>query len=198
MIYNLLHPINWTDWLAIYCCIGLIGLILLALKALCDTPSSFAKTITATLGYKKTFIEVLQDWFVYAVAAICVVIGWPGFLVWLVLEKKREARNDAWYALPDFTAAPEFLVKQMEITEVESENFIYDPIGETPSVPFGHLNRAWEIFKSKKSEGSELQFFQISKGSRIGKYKTEAESEIKGYAWILNGKVVAEFVAEEG
>ena len=198
MIYNLVHPTSWIHWLIIYCCIGLIGLVILGLKALCDTPPSFAKTITATLGHKKTFIEVLQDWFVFAVAAICVMIGWPGFLVWLVFEKKREARNDAWYALPDFTASPEFLVKEMEITKVESENFIYDPIGETPRIPFGHLNKAWEIFKSNKPENSELQFFQIPKGSKVGKYKTEAESEIKGYAWVLNRKISAEFVTEEG
>ena len=198
MIYNLVHPTSWIHWLIIYCCIGLIGLVILGLKALCDTPPSFAKTITSTLGHKKTFIEVLQDWFVFAVAAICVMIGWPGFLVWLVFEKKREARNDAWYALPDFTASPEFLVKEMEITKVESENFIYDPIGETPRIPFGHLNIAWEIFKSNKPENSELQFFQIPKGSKVGKYKTEAESEIKGYAWVLNRKISAEFVTEEG
>ena len=198
MTYNLVHPTSWIHWLLIYCCIGVIGLLILGLKALNEAPSSFAKTITATLGHKKTSKEILQDWFVYAVAATCVVIGWPGFLVWLALEKRREAKNDAWYALPDFNAASEFLIKQVEIAAVESENVIYDPIGGTPSAPFGHLNRAWEIFKSKKPEGSELQLFLIPKGSKIGKYKTTADSEIKGYAWVLKGNIAEEFVYEEG
>ena len=152
----------------------------------------------SSLGRKRTLKDVIQDWFVYAVAAVCVVIGWPGFLVWLALEKKREAKNNDWYALPDFTAAPEFFIKEVKVSEVELENVIYDPLGQTAKTPFGHLNKAWEIFKSKKPMGSELQLFQIPKGSKIGKFKTEAESEIKGYAWVLNEKVAEEFISEEG
>ena len=152
----------------------------------------------SSLGKKRAFKDVIQDWFVYAVAAVFVVIGWPGFLVWLGLEKKRKLRNDAWYALPDFNAAPEFLIKQVEITDVEAGNIIYDPIGETPSTPFGHLNKAWELFKSKKPEGSELHTFLIPKGSKTGKYKTKIDSEIKGYAWVLKGQIAEEFVAVEG
>ena len=198
MIDNLIHPTTWVHWLILYLCVGGLGLVVLGLRALRTPPSSFAKTISAALGHKKTVLEVAQDWFVYLIAASCVIIGWPGFLIWLAFEKKREAKNEAWYNLPDFSAAPEFLIKQAEITEVESENIIFDPIGETPSTPFGHLNKAWEIFKSKKPEGSELQLFQIPKGSKIGKYKTEADSDIKGYAWVLKGKIAEEFVADEG
>lgn len=198
MIDKILHTSDWHDWLLVYVLIGLLGLVVLGINALRTKPSSFEKTIMSSLGKKRTLKDVIQDWFVYAVAAVCVVIGWPGFLIWLALEKKREAKNNAWYALPDFTAAPEFLIKKMEIEAAESENIIYDPIGETPSTPFGHLNKAWEIFKSKKPEGSELQLFRIPKGSKIGKYKTEADAEIKGYAWVAKGKVAEEFIAEEG
>ena len=152
----------------------------------------------SSLGKKRVLKDVIQDWLIYAVAAICVVIGWPGFLIWLAFEKKREAKNEAWYNLPDFSAAPEFLIRKTEISETESQSIVYDPIGETPSTPFGHLNKAWEIFKSKKPEGSELQFFLIPKGSKIGKYRTEADSDIKGYAWVLKGSIAEEFIYEEG
>ena len=198
MINKILYPSDWYDWLLIYVLIGLLGLLVLGVNAFRTRPSSFEKSIMSSLGKKRAFKDVIQDWFVYAVAAVFVVIGWPGFLVWLGLEKKRKLRNDAWYALPDFNAAPEFLIKQVEITDVEAGNIIYDPIGETPSTPFGHLNKAWELFKSKKPEGSELQLFLIPKGSKIGKYKTEADSEIKGYAWVLKGNIAEEFVYEEG
>ena len=198
MINRILHPSDWHDWSLIYIVTGLCGLALLGIKALRSTPSPFEKSITSTLGKKRVIKDVIEDWFIYAVAAACVVICWPGFIVWLALEKRREARNDAWYALPDFNAAPEFLIKQVEIAAVESENIIYDPIGETPSTPFGHLNKAWEIFKSKKPEGSKLQLFLIPKGSKIGKYKAEADADIKGYTWVLKGKITEEFVAEEG
>ena len=197
MIDNLIHPTSWVHWLILYLCVGGLGLVILGLRALQIPPSSFAKTISAALGHKKTVIEVAQDWFVYLIAASCVVIGWPGFLIWLVFEKEREAKNEAWYNLPDFSAAPEFLIKKAEISEAESQSIVYDPIGETPNTPFGHLNKAWEIFKNKKPEGSELQLFLIPKGSKTGKYKTEADSEIKGYAWVLRGIIAEEFVYEE-
>ena len=193
MLNNLLHPKTWHDWLQIYFSIGAFALCILVIQALRSMRSDFARNLMRALGHQKTFKELAQDWMIYLFAAIVVLIGWPGFLIWVFLEEKQKAKNLEWQKRSVFSAAPEYLVKKVTIDIAESESYIDDPLGYTPNLPFGHLNQAWLMFKSGMQENDELWFFNIPQGAQHGKYQLQAASEIQGYALIQNMEVVDEF-----
>ena len=45
-------------------------------------------------------------------------------------------------------------------------------------------------------EEDELWSFHIPKGSKTGKYQRECKSEIRGFAKVQDGKILAEFIIE--
>jgi hypothetical protein len=196
MPIDLLHPKTWLDWLYIYLSIGAIALIILLIQALRSMPSSFARNLMRALGHKKSIKEIAQDWMVYIFASIAVLIGWPGFLIWLVIDKKSKAKDLEWQKLPNFTCSLEFLLRQVSIEKAESENYIEDPLGYTPNVPFGHLNKAWQIFIENLESDDEIWFFEIPKGSKVGKYQIKTESEIRGYAILRQNQIIDELLIE--
>ena len=83
------------------------------------------------------------------------------------------------------------------LIEAEQENRIADPLGLTPNLPFGHLNAAWGKFLANfgLEAENELWFFQVPKDSSTGEYDM-FDGPISGYAKVVNGKVMGEFMIE--
>ena len=100
---------------------------------------------------------------------------------------------------PEFMCKPEYLVRKVTLIEAEQANMIEDPLGLVPTLPFGHLSQAWTKFLSDfgLEDENELWHFEIPAGSDIGDYDT-ATGPISGYAKVVRGKVVGEFVIEGG
>jgi hypothetical protein len=136
----------------------------------------------------------MQEIAIYFFAICCVLIGWPGFLIWLPFNILQEKRNKAWRALPDFNCAPEHLIQQVTPIEIEATNIVQDPLGCVPEIAFGHLNKQWKDFVRKIEPDEELWYFVVPNGGKVGKYQFEAESEITGYARLKAGKVIEEFL----
>jgi hypothetical protein len=105
----------------------------------------------------------------------------------------RELEEDE----PTFICKPEFLVRTVSPHEAEQENQVHDPLGLVPKVPFGHLNRAWGKFLSEFGfeDGNELWYFEVPKGESSGEYDM-FDGPISGYAKVVNGKIMGEFVIE--
>jgi hypothetical protein len=188
---------DWLLWLYVYLGIGAATTLFFLGLTYKERPSKFVKDMRSALGYGKTLKDYLQDVLVYSIASIVVVIGWPGFLVWAFLKKLRERRERMKEEEPTFICKPEYLIRKVSLIEAEQENIITDPLGLTPKLPFGHLNAAWAQFLGEFGfdESAELWYFEVPIGSDINDYLT-SDGPMSGYAKVVKGKVVGEFVIE--
>jgi hypothetical protein len=169
----------------------------LLVTAIQDRPSEFAKGLMKVMGKEITLVDQLKECGVYCFALLCVLIGWPGFLIWFIKDKKDEVAKQEWQAKPDFECAPEYLIAKVDPVDAEITSYVTEPLGTVPAVPFGHLNKAWENFLSNMlNERDELWSFHIPKGSKTGKHQRECTSEIRGFAKVQDGKILAEFITE--
>ena len=188
---------DWTNWLYGYLAIGVFTAIVFLLLSYKERPTKFARDVMAALGHGKTIKQYLQDTLVYSIATLTIVIGWPGFLIWAFLKKLEERRERMKEDGPKFMCKPEYLVRKITLIEAEQANIIEDPLGHAPTLPFGHLSQAWTKFLSEfgLEDENELWYFEIPVGSDIDDYDT-ATGPISGYAKVVGGKVVGEFVIE--
>jgi hypothetical protein len=190
---------NWVLWLYVYLGIGAATTLFFLGLTYKERPSKFVKDMRSALGYGKTLKDHLQDGLVSSIASVVVVIGWPGFLVWAFFQKLRERREHMKDEEPTLICKPEHLIRKVSLIEAEQENMITDPLGLTPQLPFGHLNSAWAKFLGEFGfdVSTELWYFEVPIGSDIHDYLT-SDGPISGYAKVVKGKVVGEFVIEGG
>ncbi len=188
---------DWVLWLYVYLGVGAATTLFFLGLTYKERPRKFVKEMRSALGYGKTLKDHLQDILVYSIASVVVVIGWPGFLVWASLKKLRERRERMKEEESTFICKPEYLIRKVSLIEAEQENMITDPLGLTPQLPFGHLNAAWAQFLGEFGfdESAELWYFEIPIGSDIHNYLT-SDGPMSGYAKVVRGKVVGEFVIE--
>jgi hypothetical protein len=140
---------------------------------------------------------------VFAISFVAFVIFWPIFGVFfikdLILKKQETLLEEKKVEESRFLCLPQYLVKKVSIADVEadSNNFYKDPLGITPSIPFGYLNAAWLEFSSSLKVGEDLWEFFIPEGSEINyQYRTIATQPIRGYASVQGLKIVGEFVLD--
>ena len=193
MINNFIHPQTWLDWILIYLVIGGTIVFGIIYNQVNKMPSSFARNLMRSIGYKKTAKEIFQDWLVYTLAALLVLIAWPFFLGWLIHDKKQRRKDLEWQNKSRFKSAHQYLTAQVTKEFAESDNLIFDPLGYTPNVPFGYLNKAWHMFLNSKLENDELWYFKIPKGKPVGKYGLETNAEINGIALLRDKEIIDEF-----
>ncbi len=189
--------IDWIFWLYAYLGIGAVTALFFLLLSYKERPSKFVRDMRSALGYGKSLKEYLQDVLVYSIATIVILIGWPGFLIWTVIHKRREMIESQKEDEPQFLCKHQYLIRKVDLIEAENENMVHDPLGLTPKVPFGHLNSAWAKFLVDFGfeDENELWYFEIPKGSKIGTYLS-ADGPISGYAKVINQKIVGELVIE--
>ena len=191
------RPETWVDCLLLYMTPGIFMASYLLVKAFQDRPSEFSKGLMKVMGKEITLVDQLKECGVYCFALLCVLIGWPGFLIWFIKDKKDEVARQEWQAKPDFECAPEYLIAKVDPVDAEITSYVTEPLGTVPAVPFGHLNKAWGNFLSNMlNEEDELWSFHIPKGSNTGKYQRECKSDIRGFAKLSNGEIMGEFIIE--
>jgi hypothetical protein len=167
------------------------------LNAWKERPTEFVKGMMKLFGKETSLIDRLKEFLVYCFAISCVLVGWPGFVIYYFKHKKDEEANKAWQALPDFDCAPEYLVAQVNPIDAEIASYVIDPLGSVPPIPFGHLNQGWVNFLANMTDDAdEMWSFYIPKGGKVGKYQFESTSETRGYARVRDGKILAEFITE--
>lgn len=191
------RPDSWVSYIALYTIPGAAIAIGLLLNAWRKRPSEFARGLMKALGKKISLIDQLKEVGIYCFALICILLGWPGFVIWHFKNQKDEAANAAWQALADFNCAPEYLITEVNPVDAEIANYVIDPLGTVPPLPFGHLNKGWARFLTEMTDDlDEMWSFYIPKGSKTGKYQCECSSDIRGYAKVRNGIILGEFITE--
>lgn len=191
------RPNTWFDYLLIYILPGVGMVAYFIINAWRERQSEFVKGIMTLLGKEISVVDQMKEVFVYCFSIICILIGWPGFIAYLIKYKKDQVANRAWHALPDFYCAPEYLVACVNPLDAETASYVTDPLGGVPPLPFGHLNRGWINFLADMMDaGDEMWSFYIPKDSKTGKYLRPCTSEIRGYAKVRDGKILGEFITE--
>jgi hypothetical protein len=184
------------QWFGIYTLPGLAYVIYNMIKLYRERNSKFVNDMLLAIHNKTSTQKRIEDSIAFGAAAICILVAWPAFIAWWLLQKrdKAEALDDE--DEDDFTCNMGNLVSEVTPIEAEVFNQVHDPLGKAPKLPFGHLNKAWGCLLAEMTEpADQLWSFFIPKGSDIGTYLT-ATSEVRGYAIVRKGKIVGELVVE--
>lgn len=191
------RPDSWLDYLLVYMVPGMVLLAFFLINKWRERPSEFGRELLRIVGKKISPPDRLKEFLMLCLAIFCILLGWPAFLAWLPFGIAKDKRNKAWQALPDFDCAPEYLVAEVNPIDAELASYVIDPLGTVPSLPFGHLNQGWVNFLSDMiDDRDEMWSFYVPKGGKTGKYQFESSSDIRGYAKVRDGKILAEFITE--
>ena len=187
----------WVDYFLLYLAPGAAMASYLLIKTALEKPSDFAKNVMKLMGKEETWLDQLKEAAVFSFGIACVIVGWPGFVIWSIKKKQDEAMRQKREDEPDFTCLAEHLIAVVNPVDAEIASYIIDPLGGAPSLPFGHLNQGWvNLLAEMTDERDEMWSFYIPKGSKCGKRRFAATSDIRGYARVRNGKVLGEFITE--
>lgn len=181
-----------------YFAIGIAILIYVGFKAFAEyqSKSDFAKSLSETLGVKRTFKDQFESLLVYFISVIVVLLCWPVFIAWACFQWFKDKQELLERSKPRFFCKNEFLVKKVSALEAEKNSLVFDPLSMTPAIPFGHLNGAWCDFLSLLEEDDSVWYFEIPQGRETGKEFHCAKGLMKGYAQVRKQKIIAEFVTQ--
>ena len=187
----------WWVWLGIYVLPGIFYVSYHLLKDYRDRPSEFARDLLAAMGRTRGIKDVLGDILVYTIAAILILSTWPAVAVWSFFKVRQDAAREIENSKPDFNCSSQYLISVVDPRDAELVSYVIDPLGCVPSLPFGHLNKAWGNFLSEMIDPSdELWSFYIPKGSKCGRHGFAARADIRGFAHVRSGKIFGEFITE--
>jgi hypothetical protein len=188
---------TWWVWLIAYVLPGVFYVAYHLLKEYRDRPSQFARDLLAAMGRTRGIKDVLGDILVYTIAAILILSTWPAVAVWSFFKVRQDAAREIENSKPDFNCSSQYLISAIDPRDAELVSYVIDPLGCVPSLPFGHLNKAWGNFLSEMMDPSdELWSFYIPKGSKYGRHGFAASSDIRGFAHVRSGKILGEFITE--
>jgi hypothetical protein len=191
------RPDSWFDYFLLYLTPGVAMTSFLLIKTVLEKPSEFAQSVMKMMGKEETWLDKLKEAAVFSFGIACALVGWPGFVVWSIKKKQDEAMRQKREDEPDFTCLAEYLIAAVNPIDAEIASYIVDPLSTVPTLPFGHLNQGWVNFLSNMTDDrDEMWSFSVSKGSKCGKRRFAATSDIRGYARVRDGKVLGEFITE--
>lgn len=138
---------------------------------------------------------------------IIVCLIWPLAMLLLIIEslfpKLFENKPMPYNPEDDFECKRNHLVKKTTPEEAEVDSRIHDPLGRTPTGPFGHLEPGWRSFLALHEPGFELWSFKVPGNFNSFKAKKDngrewsvPQDEKIGFAWVHKGKIKAEFLTE--
>ena len=117
-------------------------------------------------------------------AAAMVLTVWPITIYWKAKEMIDARRIKNEEPRKEFAVTEDHLQKQWTTAEIEASETVLDPLDAAPRIPFGHLNPAWEIFKSSIQYGDQLWAFSAPWTSEWGRKEVR-----EGYV-ILRGETI--------
>ena len=184
------------QWFGIYTLPGLAYVTYNLIKLYRERNSKFVTDMLLAINKKTSTQKRLEDTLVYGIASICILVAWPAFIVWWLLQKRDEPDAIDDEDENDFICNMVNLVSQVTPIEAEVFNRVHDPLGKVPNLPFGHLNKAWGRLLAEMTEpADQLWTFFIPQGSDIGIYRS-VSGDVRGYAIVRKGKIVGELVVE--
>ena len=159
--------------------------------------TKFAKELDKILYPERSFVDGVKEALVIPVALIGITLGWPIF-IYMVFEGAwtKRGNTDPLCEEKKFATQGMYLKSKVSVEDAEYQALYQDPSNAVPNIPFGHLNKGWIVFTELIEEGDELWSFLIPKGSLIGRYGSETQSDMHGYSIVRDGKTIEEFIYE--
>jgi hypothetical protein len=115
---------------------------------------------------------------------VLLIIVWP--FAWFVgfMSVWEHYRNKVKDKAAVFSVKRKHLKSLCQLTEVEQNSLIHDPLGAVPALPFGHLHAVWSAFVQKKLDDAQLWSFDFVWEDRYGR-----KDRRSGYAWLQDREV---------
>jgi hypothetical protein len=184
------------QWFGIYTLPGLAYVTYNMIKLYRERNSQFVNDMLLAIHNKTSTQKRIEDSIAYGAASICILVAWPAFIVWWLMQKRDESDAIDDEDENDFTCNMGNLVSEITPIEAEVFNQVHDPLGKAPNLPFGHLNKAWGRLLAEMTEPEDqLWSFFIPKDTHIGTYRS-VSGDMRGYAIVRKGKIVGELVVE--
>jgi hypothetical protein len=153
-------------WLYAYLAIGFVFLIGLTVWAQLDRENrtySLLDGVDLSEPPEQSFVFWLSITLVVPVVVFFLVVpGWPYFLVARIRETYAARQRQILVEPYRYSVKPEHLEENLTVAEVERREWVDDPLGGAPSLPFGHLNPDWRCFLTKLDAGDELWSFEAA------------------------------------
>ena len=139
--------------------------------------SKFVRDMMKAVNPKREafFYRVLEDLVVPALAFFLMWLVWP---VVFVLKIKHSLQKSALAAQavkaeqeaepPTFALNDSELLRQVTVDEVERTNLIHDPLEAVPTIPFGHCNARWVLFRDSLQANETLWEFESTRSELAG------------------------------
>ena len=195
-------PETYLDWFLLYVGIGAINFPVLRLLVYVfhrkESPSVWAQEVMKALEKEKTLTDRIKKSIVWVGSVFMFCLAWPIALMVglhaLFFDKQTPSyRSDE----PRFTCHKDSLIIRVDPLEVEVANYVIDPLGRVPNVPFGHLHQGWINLLAQLEVTDQLWSFQTKGGAidpdDLPKY-SKPRNVRSGFAIVRNKKVVAEFI----
>lgn len=111
---------------------------------------------------------------------------WPLLIYWKITELLNKKEYIEEQKEQEFKVTKTDLIERTTIADIEVKSQVVDPLDASPALPFGHLNPAWEKFKSNLLGGDQIWTFKTRWEQKWLK------QECTGYA-ILRGDEISHF-----
>lgn len=97
-------------------------------------------------------------------AGMLVLVAWPAvfYMKGKEMLTTKNAETDPDPVKHKFSVTDANLLRMVSVEEIELQERVDDPMGGVPAIPFGHLNAAWERFKSHLEPQDSIWVFSAS------------------------------------
>lgn len=123
--------------------------------------------------------------------ASLVIVFWPVALYVMVKDLVSSGETELPAGQRAFRVARKDLLKRLALEDIERDEMVQDPLGAVPNLPFGHLNPAWQKFKSCLLPDDEVWTFAAARPSDGGR-----KEHRQGYVIVRSGKPRECFLTE--
>lgn len=110
----------------------------------------------ANLRKNKTLQHMVVENVVLPLVMIAV---WPVAIVHKIQEVFASKRQAARPEKPEFAVTRSDLQEQLTVREVVQREFVTDPLGAVPNLPFGHLHTAWSSLLASRNADAAIWSF---------------------------------------
>lgn len=103
-----------------------------------------------------------------ALGSVFIVIAWPA-AIYLKAKELLPGRTGASSDTDrEFAVESKHLQERLSVHAIEQREIVADPMNAVPSIPFGHLHKAWVNFLADLPEGAEVWSFSSQWENRWG------------------------------
>jgi len=92
-------------------------------------------------------------------AAVLILIAWPAVIFYKAREMRFKNLEVQHEQPKEFAVLSSDLIQQLSLEEIERKERVEDPLNAVPDLPFGHLNKAWNIFIEGREPEDEIWSF---------------------------------------